>query len=253
MNSERTPNESSRTELLKNIANSVANDDVYVPTDDELFTLGLDTRHGKQDAKYLVSGRHAADPVSWRMYEIEAPDFVRTSSIQLQYKTWRALDGPGRAITGIGRLEMSGVGVNKSVLRKELKEIWTPHNEDAISDEELSDEDSSQLDEIVSDVNEEQEWGAEEVAGHYDGPGGMPGVCDDHRIWLTLQEPWAGWGQTIDRIEEDIPWNDAHLREDIRQAIKAAAKAAMDSPSHVETEGSHDCQVEYRLDPSPML
>lgn len=75
MNSERTPNESSRTELLKSIANTVVNDDVYVPTDDELFTLGLDTRHGKQDAKYVVSGRHAADPVSWRVYEIEAPDF----------------------------------------------------------------------------------------------------------------------------------------------------------------------------------
>lgn len=253
MHSERTPNKSSRTELLKNITNSVANDDVYVPTDDELFTLGLDTRHGRKEAKYIVSGSHAGGSASWSVYEIEAPDFVRTSRIQLRYETWRAPDRPGRAITGIGRLEMSGVGVNKSVLRKELKEIWTPHNEDAISDEELSDEDSSQLDKIVSEVNEEQEGGAEEVAGHYDGPGGMPGVCDDHRIWLTVEEPWAGWGQTIGRIEEVIPRNDAHLREDIRQAIKAAAKSAMDSMSHIETEGPNEYQVEYRLDPTPML
>ncbi|MFB6197510.1 MAG: hypothetical protein ABEI52_04480 [Halobacteriaceae archaeon] len=209
MHSERTPNKSSRTELLKNITNSVANDDVYVPTDDELFTLGLDTRHGRKEAKYIVSGSHAGGSASWSVYEIEAPDFVRTSRIQLRYETWRAPDRPGRAITGIGRLEMSGVGVNKSVLRKELKEIWTPHNEDAISDEEPSDEDSSQLDKIVSEINEEQE-----------------GV---------------------------IPRNDAHLREDIRQAIKAAAKSAMDSMSHIETEGPNEYQVEYRLDPTPML
>jgi hypothetical protein len=253
MNSKRTSNESSRIDLLRSIANSVVDDEVYVPTDDELRTLGLDTRPGRKAAKCIVSGNHAADPVSWHVYEIEVPDSVRKSNIKLRYRAWSALDGPGRAITGIGRLELDGVGVNQSLLRKKLKEIWTPHNEDAISEDNLSNEARSQLDEVVSEVDEEQKRSAEEVAGHYGGPAGMPGICDDHRIWLTVEETWAKWSYTVTPIEELIPRDDAHLREDIKQAIKAAAREAMDTTSHVETGAHHEYKVEYRLEPSSIL
>ncbi|WP_436911535.1 hypothetical protein, partial [Halosimplex marinum] len=140
MNSKRSPNESSRIDLLRSIANSVVDDEVYVPTDDELRKLGLDTRPRGKTAKYIVSGNHAAASVSWHVYEIEGADFAPKDTIKLRYRTEAALDGPGRAITGIGRLELDGVGVNQSLLRKKLKEIWTPHNEDAISEDELSNE-----------------------------------------------------------------------------------------------------------------
>lgn len=255
MHGNKTTDDTNRGQLLRSIAQTVANGDVYVPTNDELYTLGMKTPHGNSDARIIVRGSHDADPISWTVYEIEAPEDVQKPHVYLRYRAWSALDGPGRAITGIGDLEIDGVGVNKSVLRDNLEDLRkTPRADENTSDEADSpDKFRRKLDEVVADVNEEYRWSAEEIAGHHGGPTGMPGICDDHRIWLSVEDPWAGWSHTIRRIANLIPRDDAHLEIDIQHAIREAAEAAMVSPSHVEAWGHHEYQLEYRLDPSILL
>ncbi|WP_459192055.1 hypothetical protein [Halosimplex sp. J119] len=255
MHSDKMTDDTNRERLLRSIARTVADGDVYVPTEDELYRLGMKTPHGNPDARIVVRGSHNADPISWAVYEVEAPEDVQSPYVYLRYKTWNALDGPGRAINGIGRLELDGVGVNESVLLDNLEDLRKiPGASENASDEADSiDKFRRKLDEVVADVNEEQQWSAEEIAAHHDGPEGIPGICDDHRMWLSVEDPWAGWSHTIGRIAPLIRRDDAHLEIDIQHAIREAAEAAMVSPSHVEAWGHHEYQLEYRLDPSVLL
>jgi hypothetical protein len=111
-------------QLLRRIAKTVADSGSYVPTDNELATLGITTPMGEQNKQSIVSGRHAAERVSWSVYELETPDAIQQARVYVRYKTWRSIDGPGHAITGIGELNLEGVGVDGDLLRDKLEAIW---------------------------------------------------------------------------------------------------------------------------------
>lgn len=213
------------------------------------------TPPGEPGAKIVVSGNHQTDSLSWNVYKLESPDHVPKSHIYLRDETWRARDGLGRAITGIGSLELNGVGVEKSVLRSNLTDLRKTLRDDEVTSDERAgtDELPQKFDEVVEDVNKEYQRSAERIAGQHRGLSGTPGVCDDHRIWLSVEDPWAGWSVTISRIEDFVPRDDAQLEPDIRHAIRDAADSAMNYPSHVETWARHEYQVEYQLDPSLLL
>lgn len=88
----KTTDDTNREQLLRSIARTVADGDVYVPTNDELYTLGMKTPHGNPDARIIVRGSHNADPISWAVYEVEAPDEVQNAHVYIRYRTWSALD-----------------------------------------------------------------------------------------------------------------------------------------------------------------